>query len=87
MSAKATKYYVYLLECSDGSYYCGQTNNLQKRLRQHNEGEGGRYTRTRTPVRLVYTEQHKTRKEALKREAKIKKMTRGQKEELIGWVV
>jgi putative endonuclease len=77
-----TSYIVYLLQCSDSSYYTGQTNNLQKRLRQHNEGLGGRYTRSRMPVALVYKEYHVTRREAMQREVQIKKMTRRQKEEL-----
>jgi putative endonuclease len=77
-------YFVYLAECSDGTYYCGYTNDLGNRLREHNEGRyAAKYTRSRRPVRLVYKESFKTRSEALKREYEIKKMRRKQKESLI----
>lgn len=74
-------YYVYLLECSDGTLYCGLTNNIDKRLKEHNEGKGrgAKYTSGRRPVRLVYTEKKSTRSSALKREYEIKKMKREEK--------
>ena len=76
---------VYLLECSDKTLYCGITNNLDNRLKQH-RGElsgGAKYTRSRAPFKLVYQEERNSRSEALKRELVIKKMTRNAKLELI----
>ena len=75
--------YTYLLECSDGSYYCGWTNNLEKRVKTHNAGKGGKYTRARLPVRLVYYEQFQTKEEAQSREWHIKQLTHAQKASLI----
>ncbi len=75
---------VYIVECSDKTLYCGWTNNLEKRLREHNEGErGAKYTRGRRPVKLVYQETCLTRSDALKREKEIKMLTRSQKLHLI----
>ena len=77
-------FYTYIVECFDGSYYCGITNDLTKRLRQHN-GEitgGAVYTSNKRPVKLVHTETYKTHLEAARREVKIKQMTRVQKEKL-----
>lgn len=73
----------YILRCSDGTLYTGWTNNLDKRLREHNAGRGARYTRGRRPVKLAYQETHATKQEAMQREARIKKMTRKEKEKLI----
>ncbi|MCF0228496.1 MAG: GIY-YIG nuclease family protein [Parasporobacterium sp.] len=75
--------YTYILRCSDGTFYTGWTNDMEKRLTAHNSGNGARYTRSRRPVELVYTEISPTRQEAMKREAAIKKLTRKQKEDLI----
>lgn len=75
--------YVYILECSDGSYYTGWTNDLEKRLREHNEKRGAKYTRSRTPVKIAYYETMNTKSEALKREAAIKQMSHASKEALI----
>jgi len=75
---------VYMLECHDGSLYTGSTNNLQKRVHQHNHlKSGARYTKQRRPVRLVYAETFKTFKEARQRECLIKCFTRKKKLELI----
>ena len=76
-------FFTYLLECSDGTYYCGWTNNPSGRLAAHNSGMGSKYTRSRRPVRMVYLESCSSRNEAMRREAEIKKMTRQQKAELI----
>jgi putative endonuclease len=76
-------YTVYIIECADGTLYCGQTADLPRRIMQHNEGRGGRYTRARRPVKLVYTEEYQTRRLSMKRETEIKKMTRAKKLELI----
>lgn len=73
----------YILECSDKTLYTGWTNNIEKRLEAHNSGQGAKYTRGRTPVKLVYLEVHETKKEAMQREAFIKRLSRAQKEALI----
>ena len=75
--------YTYILECADGTFYTGWTNDLTRRLKVHNEGKGGKYTRGRLPVRLVYYESFTDKKEAQSREWHIKQLTRQQKEELI----
>lgn len=77
------KNYVYILECSDGSLYTGWTNDLEKRIEKHNSGEGAKYTRGRTPCKLVYFEECETKIEATKREFAIKKLTRNEKMKLI----
>ena len=74
---------VYMLECADGSLYTGWTNNLEKRLEDHNLGRGAKYTRAHLPVVLVYYESFPTKEEAMKREAAIKRLSRPQKERLI----
>lgn len=71
--------YTYILKCSDGSLYTGWTNNLEARVRAHNEGRGAKYTRSRRPVELVYFEILETKEEALRRECAIKQMDRARK--------
>jgi len=75
---------VYLLRCRDGSLYTGITNDLPKRLKAHAAGKASRYTRSRLPVTLAYTEPQRSHSLALKREAAIKKLSRRQKDLLIG---
>lgn len=77
-------YFVYLLHCSDDSLYCGITNNLARRVKDHNEGKGrgAKYTAGRRPVTLVYAESMQTKSSALKREYVIKNMSRGEKMKL-----
>ena len=70
---------VYMLRCGDGSLYTGMTNDLLRRLAAHRAGIGGRYTRARLPVRLVYRETRATRGAALRREAAIKRLPRATK--------
>ena len=72
-------YWVYLLQCGDGSLYTGCTNDLVRRLRAHQSGRGAKYTRSRLPVELVYREPAADRSAALRREAAIKAMTRAEK--------
>jgi putative endonuclease len=67
---------VYILRCGDGSLYTGVTNNLARRLLRHRAGKGGAYTRSRLPVRLVYTERRASRGAAQSREAAIKRLPR-----------
>lgn len=77
-------HYTYILECNDHTLYIGYTNNLEKRVTDHNTSKrGARYTKPRRPVQLRYFEAYKTLSEALKREAALKKWTRGQKLALI----
>lgn len=76
-------HFVYLLKCKDNSYYCGYTNNLEKRIKTHNEGKGSKYTRGRLPVNLIYVEEHLSKSNALKKEYKIKQLSKKEKEELI----
>jgi len=82
-SRPPTRWLVYLLRCRDGSLYTGITNDLPKRLKAHAAGKASRYTRSRLPVTLAYTEPQASHSTALKREAAIKKLTRPQKDRLI----
>ena len=84
-SAEDAKNYTYILECADGSLYCGWTNNLDRRLSAHNAGTASKYTRTRRPVRLVYREEFDTKQDAMSREYHIKRLTRSEKLALIGY--
>lgn len=74
--------YVYILRCADDTLYCGWTTNLEARLAAHNSGRGAKYTRSRRPVTLLYTEEYDNRHDALSREWHIKRMRREEKEEL-----
>ncbi len=74
----------YVLQCGDGTLYCGVTNDLGKRLVAHNAGEGAKYTRGRTPVKLVYGEGCADKSAALKREREIKGLSRAKKLALCG---
>lgn len=76
-------YYVYILECEDKSLYTGITNDLKKRLKEHQNKHGGHYTSSHGAKRFVYTEKHKNKSMALKREVQIKKLKRNQKLALI----
>ncbi len=77
-------YFVYILECSDGSLYTGITKDIAKRLDEHNsKNAGAKYTKARRPVKLVYQESSKDRSSASKREYEIKKFTRTKKLQLI----
>jgi len=75
---------VYVLRCADGSLYTGATNDLQRRLRQHNDGSGAAYTRSRLPVSLLWHEPAEDRPAALRRELQIKRLPRSAKLLLIG---
>jgi predicted GIY-YIG superfamily endonuclease len=74
---------VYILRCGDGSLYTGITKDVQARIKQHSEGRGATYTRTRLPVTLLYQQEGLTHSEALIREAQIKAMPRTKKEEIV----
>ncbi len=81
-AAKKGTPYCYILQCADGSFYTGWTNDLARRYRQHRSGNGGRYTRTHCPVTLFYFEPQKDKTAARKREAAIKKLPRAKKAEM-----
>ena len=74
---------VYILRCGDGSFYTGIAKDVQARVKQHREGRGATYTRTRLPVKLLYQQEGLTHSEALIREAQIKAMPRSKKEDII----
>jgi len=76
-------YFVYILKCSDSSYYTGSTNNLIKRLDEHNSGKYKGYTNTRLPVKLVLSQEFSDVKEAISAERKIKGWSRKKKDALI----
>jgi putative endonuclease len=78
------KHYTYLLLTQNNTLYCGYTNDLEKRFKKHAEGKASKYTRANKPEKFVYTEEHKTKSEALKAEARIKKLSRKEKEMLVG---
>lgn len=75
--------FVYILECADGSYYTGWTNDVEARMAVHNNGTGARYTRSRLPVRVIHVEEFSDKQEAQSREYRIKKLSRAHKEKLI----
>lgn len=76
-------FWVYMLQCADGSYYTGHTDDIDNRTAQHQSGLGGEWTRRRLPVRLVWSEAFPTRLEALEAERRIKPWSRAKKEALI----
>lgn len=75
--------YTYMLRCRDKSLYTGWTNNIEKRVDEHNDGKGAKYTRSRRPVELVYYELFETKEEAMRREWQIKQLSKKEKEALI----
>lgn len=79
-----TDHWVYVLECGDGTYYTGYTTDLERRVSEHDAGEGAKYTRGRTPVTLVYAEGFASKSAAMAREYEIKQLRRSEKERLIG---
>jgi len=78
-------YHFYILRCSDNSFYCGMTTDIDKRLKEHNSNSsrGAKYLRGKTPVSIVYTEKYLDIKSAMNRELQVKKLTRAKKEALI----
>ncbi|MEK6683373.1 MAG: GIY-YIG nuclease family protein [Nitrospirota bacterium] len=83
MRNKDGTWILYILRCDDGSFYTGMTNDLARRLNQHQDGRASRYTRSRRPVKIVYSESCISRSHALKREWEIKALSRKEKEKLI----
>lgn len=77
------RYYVYILECADGSYYTGSTKDLEKRVKEHNNGKrGAKYLRGKLPVRLVWGKDYRYYKRAVRAERRIKLLSHKEKEEL-----
>jgi putative endonuclease len=81
---RSGKFYVYIVECSDGTYYTGSTNDLRKRLELHNAGKGAKYTRGRRPVKLIWSKKYRYFRSAFLEEKRIQALTRKQKEAL--WI-
>jgi predicted GIY-YIG superfamily endonuclease len=80
---KTKKWLLYMLACKDNTLYTGITNDLERRVKQHNEGTASRYTRSRLPVRLLYHEPCRGRSQALKKEHAMKQLSRKKKDEYI----
>jgi len=79
-----THWYVYIVHCSDGTLYTGIAKDLKRRMAEHNSEDGGaKYTRSRRPVKLVYSEKTESKSDALRREHQVKRMSRIKKSELI----
>ncbi len=76
-------YCVYILVCTDGTYYTGSTNDVEKRFQDHLGGHGARYTKSHKPVKIIHQEKFATKSEALKREAEIKSWSKAKKEAII----
>ncbi|MDH5533304.1 MAG: GIY-YIG nuclease family protein [Candidatus Pacebacteria bacterium] len=83
MTEEKKNWFIYIIKCNDNTLYTGITNDLDKRIDKHNTGTGAKYTRNRTPVKLVYSEPSSDRSSASKREAQIKGLSRLKKLELI----
>ena len=75
--------YTYILKCNDETLYTGWTNNLEKRLADHNAGKGAKYTKSRLPVEIVYYEIFSSKEDAMRREYAIKRLSRKEKLKLI----
>ena len=77
-----SRYFVYVLLCYDNTLYTGWTTNILKRLSKHNSGRGAKYTRSRTPVCIVYSEEMKSKSAAMKKEYRVKQLSRKEKARL-----
>lgn len=77
-------HYVYVLRCADDTLYTGYTTDVQRRVREHEAGEGAKYTRGRTPVELVHVERFGSQSAAMAREYEIKQLSRAAKQRLVG---
>ena len=83
-TTRSPDHYVYVVQCSDDSFYTGYTTDVQRRVREHDAGEGAKYTRGRTPVELVHAEGFDSKSAAMSREYEIKQLSRAEKERLVG---
>jgi putative endonuclease len=79
----APSHHVYVLECADGTFYTGYTTDVERRVAEHDAGEGAKYTRGRTPVEVVHRESFEDRSAAMAREHEIKQLSRAEKERLV----
>ncbi|GKV57827.1 UPF0213 protein YazA [Sporosarcina sp. NCCP-2222] len=77
---KENDHIFYVLECKDGSYYAGYTNDLARRIQAHNDGKGAKYTRAKRPVRCIYSETFDNKREAMQAEYRFKQLSRLEKE-------
>jgi putative endonuclease len=82
-TTRSPDHYAYVLRCSDGTFYTGYTTDVQRRVEEHDAGDGAKYTRGRTPVELVHVESFDSQSAAMRREYEIKQLSRGQKEALV----
>jgi len=80
----AADHYVYVLRCADDTLYTGYTTDVERRVSEHNAGEGAKYTRGRTPVECVHVERFESKSAAMSREYEIKQLSRAKKERLVG---
>ncbi|SIR53033.1 putative endonuclease [Haladaptatus litoreus] len=80
-----TNHWVYVIKCDDGSFYTGYTTDVERRVAEHDTGEGAKYTRGRTPVELIHTERFGSKSAAMSREYEIKQLNRAQKEKLVDY--
>ena len=83
MDNTSTIHSVYIVQCNDGTFYTGYSNNVVRRVKAHNAGRGAKYTRTRTPVKLVYQRDFSSKPQAMKEEYRIKQLNRENKYKLI----
>ena len=83
MTTARSPYHVYVLRCSDNTFYTGYTSDVERRVREHDAGDGAKYTRGRTPVELVHVEAFDSQSAAMSREYEIKQYTRAEKERLV----
>ncbi|QSG15405.1 putative endonuclease containing a URI domain [Halapricum desulfuricans] len=74
---------MYVLRCADDTFYTGYTTDVERRVEEHQAGQGAKYTRGRTPVELLHVESYETRSEAMSREYEIKQLSRADKERLV----
>lgn len=77
------RHYVYTLKCRDGTYYTGYTNDLERRIKAHQNGKAAKYTRGRGPVELVRVSEYESKTKAMQEEYRFKRLSRAQKETLI----
>jgi len=82
-TTRSPVHYAYVLRCSDGSFYTGYTTDVQRRVSEHDAGDGAKYTRGRTPVTLVHVEEFESKSAAMSREYDIKQLSRRRKEQLV----
>ncbi|WP_276273296.1 GIY-YIG nuclease family protein [Haloarcula litorea] len=83
MTTARSLHYAYVLRCSDDTLYTGYTTDVERRVREHDAGEGAKYTRGRRPVELVHVESFESRSAAMSREYEIKQLSRAEKERLV----